>query len=106
MEVLHYLTEDGADLYQDWLDHLRDLRARVAIDRRIDRLINGNFGDYKFCRDGIWELRIDVGPGYRVYYAQADSAIVLLLCGGDKRTQDRDVAQVAACWKDFQRRRQ
>ena len=63
MEVLHYLTEDGADLYQDWLDRLRDLRARVTVDRRIERLVNGNFGDRKFCRDGVWELRIDVGPG-------------------------------------------
>ena len=106
MEVLHYLTEDGADLYQDWLDRLRDLRARVAVDRRVERLVNGNFGDRKFCRDGVWELRIDVGPGYRVYYAQAGSTLVLLLCGGDKRSQDRDITQAVACWDDFQRRRQ
>ena len=106
MEVLHYLTEDGADLYQDWIDRLRDLRARVAVDRRVERLVNGNFGDRKFCRDGVWELRIDVGPGYRVYYAQAGSTLVLLLCGGDKRSQDRDITQAVACWDDFQRRRQ
>ena len=106
MEVLHYLTEDGADLYQDWLDRLRDLRARVAVDRRVERLVNGNFGDRKFCRDGVWELRIDVVPGYRVYCAQAGSTVVLLLCGGDKRGQDRDIAQAVACRDDFQRRRQ
>jgi putative addiction module killer protein len=106
MEVLHYLTDDGADLYQDWLDRLRDLRARVAVDRRVERLTRGNFGDHRFCRDWVWELRIDVGPGYRVYYAQAGSTLVLLLCGGDKRSQDRDIAQVVACWDDFQRRRQ
>ena len=106
MELLHYLTEDGADLYQDWLDRLRDLRARVAVDRRVERLVNGNFGDRKFCGDGVWELRIDVGPGYRVYHAQAGSTLVLLLCGGDKRNQDRDITQAIACWDDFQRRRQ
>ena len=106
MQVLHYLTDGGADLYQDWLDRLRDLRARIAIDRRVERLINGNFGDHKFCRDGVWELRIDVGPGWRVYYAQAGSTVVILLCGGDKRSQERNIAQAAACWEDFQRRRQ
>jgi putative addiction module killer protein len=55
----------------------------------------GNFGDHKFCRDGVWEFRIDVGVGYRVYYAIADQKIVLLLCGGDKRTQDSDI--LTAC---------
>ena len=83
-----------------------DLQTRVAVGRRVERLVNGNFGDRKFCRDGVWELRIDAVPGYRVYCAQAGSTVVLLLCGGDKRSQDRDIAQAVACWHDFQRRRQ
>ena len=69
------------------------------MQRRIDRLIAGNFGDSEYCRDGVWELRIDVGPGYRVYYAKSGASIVLLLCGGDKRTQDTDIKNAIQYWK-------
>lgn len=105
MEVRHYLTSSGRDLFQTWLDDLKDTRARVAIQRRIDRLAAGNFGDHKVCRDGISELRIDVGPGYRVYYAKAGQTIVLIVCAGDKRTQAADIERAVKCWEDYQRRR-
>lgn len=104
MQVFHYLDASGKDLFQHWLDKLRDMRARVAVQRRIDRLGNGNFGDSEFCREGVWELRIDVGPGYRAYYAKSGAAIVLLLCGGDKRTQDKDIKDAIKYWKDHQQR--
>lgn len=104
MEIDHYLTPDGQDPVQEWMDDLRDLRARVAILRRIERMRLGNFGDHKFCRDGVWELRIDVGPGYRVYYAQAGAVLVLLLLGGDKRSQSADIERAATYWQDWQRR--
>jgi putative addiction module killer protein len=103
-EIRHYLTSDERDLYLEWHCKLRDTKARIAIDRRINRIELGNFGDHKFCRDGVWELRIDVGPGYRVYYAIAGSQIVLLLCAGDKRTQDTDIARACDYWQDWQRR--
>ncbi|MDV7400646.1 type II toxin-antitoxin system RelE/ParE family toxin, partial [Arthrospira platensis SPKY1] len=77
---------------------------RVMVQRRVDRLMSGHFGDHRFCRDGAWELRIDMGPGYRVYYARAGQTIVLLLCGGDKRTQDTDINRAVAYWQDYQRR--
>lgn len=64
----------------------------------------GNFGNHKSCRDGVWELRIDVGPGYRVYYAVAGSQVVLLLCGGDKRTQSADITRACEYWQDWQMR--
>lgn len=86
------------------MDALRDMRARVAILRRFERVRLGNFGDHKFCRDGVWELRIDVGAGYRVYYARAGQTIVLLLCGGDKRTQSADIIRAADYWQDWRRR--
>jgi putative addiction module killer protein len=105
MEIRHYLTVLGRDLFQTWLDDLRDARARIAIQRRIDRLAAGNFGDHKFCREGISELRIDAGPGYRVYYAKAGQTIVLIVCAGDKRTQAADIDRAVTCWKDYQRRR-
>ena len=103
-EIRHYLTDDGKDVYLDWLKKQRDTKARIVIDRRINRVEQGNFGDHKFCRDGVWELRIDVGAGYRVYYAIAGKEIVLLLCGGDKRTQDTDIAHACEHWQDWQRR--
>lgn len=104
MEVLHYLTTDGEDVYQDWLDGLRDRRTRVAIQRLVDRLMIGNFGDHKFCRDGVWELRIDFGPGFRVYYAMAGDTVVLLLSGSDKREQGAEINRAVGYWKDWQRR--
>ena len=103
-EIRHYLTDDSKDIYLDWLRKLRDVTARIAVDRRVNRIELGNFGDHKFCRDGVWELRIDVGAGYRVYYAIADKEIVLLLCGGDKRTQDTDIDRACEYWQDWQRR--
>lgn len=65
-EIHHYLTQEGKDIFLEWQLSLRDHKARIAIDRRINRIELGNFGDHKFCRDGVWELRIDFGPGYRV----------------------------------------
>jgi putative addiction module killer protein len=70
-EVRHYLTLGGEDLIANWLAKLRDVQAKAAIIRRLNRLEHGNFGDFKPLRDGVHELRIDVGPGYRVYYVQS-----------------------------------
>ncbi|MDB5991176.1 MAG: putative addiction module killer protein [Herbaspirillum sp.] len=69
----------------------------------VNRIELGNFGDHKFCRYGVWELRIDIGAGYRVYYATAGKEIVLLLCAGDKRTQAADIDRACAYWQDWQR---
>ncbi|WP_081496983.1 type II toxin-antitoxin system RelE/ParE family toxin [Methylobacterium sp. GXF4] len=80
-------------IYEAWFAGLRDERARARIDVRIKRLALGNAGDVKPVGEGVSELRIDYGPGYRVYFAQRGSEIVLLLCGGDKRTQDRDIRE-------------
>ena len=86
------------------MDELKDLKGRIVIQRRIDRVANGNFGDHKFCQDGVWELRIDFGPGYRVYYARDEETIILLLSGGSKRTQSADINQAVRYWLDYQRR--
>lgn len=103
-EIRHYLNRDAKDVYLEWYCKLRDMKARIALDRRINRIELGNFGDHKFCRDGVWELRIDVGQGYRVYYAVAGNQIILLLCGGDKRTQNADIDRACEYWQDWQRR--
>lgn len=85
---------------------MRDTKAKIAIDRRIMRVELGNFGDHKPLREGVWEMRIDTGPGYRVYYAKAGLTVVLLLCSGDKRKQDADIDRACAYWIDWKRSNQ
>jgi putative addiction module killer protein len=104
VEVLRYVAESGRDMVQHWLDDLHDTRAVAKIIIRMDRLANGNFGDCKPLRDGVSELRINYGPGYRVYYAMAGRTCVLLLCGGDKRKQATDIRRAVEYWKDYKRR--
>ncbi len=104
MEVRQYQTVDGRTPIAEWLDGLRDVPARRRIVARLDRLSLGLIGDWKSIGSGVYELRIDTGPGYRVYYAQDGAAIVLLLCGGDKRTQAKDIERAHAYWKDYKAR--
>ena len=81
------------DIFARWLDELRDIKARARILVRLDRLAEGNPGDVKPVGEGVSELRIDHGPGYRVYYKKQGRTIIILLSGGDKRTQKRDIAR-------------
>lgn len=103
-QIIHYLDEGGNDLYQAWLDALRDRVAKVAIIRRVARLELGLFGDCKPVRDGISELRIDVGAGYRVYYAQVGKMLILLTSGGDKKSQRGDIERAIGLLKDWEMR--
>lgn len=89
------------DVFLKWLQNLRDIRAAARIQVRIDRLSLGNPGDVKSLRGGISEMRIDYGPGYRVYFTQHGETIVLLLCGGDKRTQDEDIVEARKLAKEL-----
>ena len=96
-EVLRSSTFDA------WLRSLRDRDAKARIEARIRRLSLGNPGQFRSLKNGIHELKIDHGPGYRVYYTFKGSALVLLLCGGDKSTQSKDIniaASIAAYWED------
>ena len=103
-EIRHYLTAAGKNLFEEWLDSLRDAQTEARIAARIARLAAGNFGDCRPLRDGVWELRIDWGPGYRIYYAMLGRTCVLLLCGGDKRKQSADINRAVGYWNDYQRR--
>lgn len=87
--------------FDRWFAALRDQRAIVAIDRRVARLRQGNFGDSKVVGDGISELRLDIGPGYRIYFTRQGNVIVILLCGGDKSSQQRDIARAKALASDY-----
>ena len=104
IEVRHYLSRAGKDVFDDWLSQLADARAQAKIASRINRLAAGNFGDCKVLRQGLCELRIDWGPGYRVYYAMIGRACVLLLCGGDKRKQSADIDRAFDYLKDYKER--
>ncbi|MDR2839045.1 MAG: type II toxin-antitoxin system RelE/ParE family toxin [Azonexus sp.] len=104
MEIKHYVTQDGFDVYQEWFDSLRDAKTKTVIERRVDRIVQGNLGTVRATRKGVWEIKIDFGPGYRVYYAQTGQTIVLLLCGGDKSTQDADIDRAIGYWEDYQQR--
>lgn len=84
------------EVFAQWLTSLRDSRARMRINVRMRRLSLGNAGDVKPVGEGISEMRIDYGPGYRVYFVQHGSALIVFLAGGDKRSQDRDIAMARA----------
>jgi len=99
-----YVAADGEIPFRDWLVALRDVGARARVRVRLNHLRLGNFGDARPVGDGISELRIPYGPGYRVYFASMGSTVVLLLCGGDKSTQARDISRAKAYWMDYQRR--
>ena len=103
-EIEIYLTEEGRAPFTEWFDSLRDIRGRVKIRTRLDRVQIGNWGDRASVGEGVEELRIDFGPGYRVYFGQAGTKVVLLLCGGDKSTQTQDILQAKSYWKDYQKR--
>jgi putative addiction module killer protein len=103
-ELRHYTTALGHDLFARWLDGLRDRQARARVAARLLRLTNGNFGDCRPVGEGVWELRVDWGPGYRVYYALEGRRLVLLCDGGDKRTQADDISRAIDRWKDWQQR--
>lgn len=103
VEVRIYASPDGTEPYVQWERKLRDRAARARIRARIARLRLGNFGDTKRVGD-VFELRVHVGPGYRVYYGREGDAVVILLCGGDKRSQARDIERAEAYWRDHRSR--
>jgi putative addiction module killer protein len=103
-ETYHYVNRAGKDVFDDWLTQLADVGAQAKIASRINRLAAGNFGDCKPLRHGLCELRIDWGPGYRVYYAMLGPQRALLLCGGDKRKQSPDIERALAYLKDYKER--
>ncbi|HEV7671144.1 MAG TPA: type II toxin-antitoxin system RelE/ParE family toxin [Thermoanaerobaculia bacterium] len=93
---------EKTDVYREWLDALRDRAGRARILVRVDRLIQGNPGQYRDLTDGVSELKIDFGPGYRVYYTQQGTRLLLLLAGGDKSSQQKDIAKAIQLAKNFQ----
>jgi putative addiction module killer protein len=105
VEDREYQTAEGKSPLTEWLEDLRDGATRARIVARLDRLKAGLLGDWKTVGSGVCELRIDHGPGYRVYYGQEGKTLILLLCGGEKSTQAKDIERAHAYWKDYKARR-
>jgi putative addiction module killer protein len=103
-DLLRYQTAEGREPLTEWLDALRDRQAKARILARLERLEAGNFGDCEPCREGVWELRIHWSAGYRVYRARVGKTVILLLAGGDKRTQSADITRAIEYLQDFKRR--
>lgn len=103
-ELKQYSDANGNNLFAEWLNSLKDRQGLARIAARLLRLENGNFGDCKSVGDGVWELRIDMGPGYRVYYAIENKKLILLCHGGDKSSQSTDIIKAISRWKDWQTR--
>lgn len=104
--VNEYTDEQGKSPYAQWLLGLRDARAKAKIIMQVDKMELGLFGDVEPIGEGLSELRIHYGPGYRVYYGKEGNHVYLLLCGGDKSTQSKDIKKAKAYWKDHKRRNQ
>jgi putative addiction module killer protein len=103
-DIQTFETEDGKVPFRLWLKALRDTKARAIIRTRINRLRVGNFGDYKSVGDGVFELRIMYGPGYRIYFGQEGEWVVILLCGGVKDTQADDISKAKEYWENYRSR--
>jgi len=101
IQIELYETKEGKIPFSIWLKSLKDSKARARIRVRIDRLKRGNFGDSKSVGEGVYELRLDYGPGYRVYFGKVGLTIVLLLRGGDKSTQTADIRKAKTYWHDY-----
>lgn len=102
-EILTYVTGTGKCPFRRWVSTLRYKRARARIFARIDRVRLGNFGDCRSLGGGVYELRIDYGPGYRAYFALRSDGAVLLLSGGPKSTQTRDIRKARTYWQEYQK---
>ena len=93
---------EETDIYREWINSFKDYVGRAHVQVRVDRLVHGNPGKHRDLTDGVSELKIDVGPGYRVYYTQRGSRLLLLLAGGDKSTQQNDIEMAIYLARNFQ----
>lgn len=103
-EIHLYVTREGKVPFSEWLRSLKDGRARAIIRARLIRIRLGNLGDCRSVGNGVFELRIDFGPGFRVYFGQEGNRTVILLWGGDKGSQEKDILKAKRHWSDYRSR--
>ena len=104
-EIDYFVTKDGRKPFKEWLAHLRDVQGRAKIRIRLDRVRLGNFGDSRTIGEGVHELRVDYGPGYRIYFGQEGARLILLMLGGDKSSQKKDIVRAKELWRDHKGRK-
>ena len=102
--VLQYVTASGRRPFQDWIDSIKVKAIKASVAARIGRVRAGTFGDWRSVGDGVFELRVDRGPGYRIYLARQEPTLVILLAGGEKKSQQIDINRAKAYWKDYEAR--
>ena len=100
-----YLTRDGKDVFQEWLNGLADQRARALIDKTLAKVRLGNLGPHKSVGEGAQEIVLDHGPGYRIYFGEHGATLVILLCGSTKKRQEDTIKEARRYWKDWKERR-
>ncbi len=102
-EIEYLLLENGSCLFEDWLDTLKDKTLRIVIDARLARVRAGNLGDCKSLGDGVFELRITRGPGIRIYFGFEGNNLVIIISGGDKSSQSKDIKRAKELWAKYQK---
>ena len=102
--IRNYVTSNGFEPFEEWLDSLRDKKVQAIVLERLNRVRLGNLGDCRHLGEGVHELRIHYGPGYRVYFGELGEVIVILLCGGTKGTQKRDIKRARGYWQELRKR--
>ncbi|GFO55893.1 hypothetical protein GMSM_29000 [Geomonas sp. Red276] len=101
LDIEYYETEKGQRPFKAWLEALADVAGRAKMRVRLDRARLGNLGDHKYIGHGVWEMRIDYGPGYRIYFAREGYSLILLPAGGEKSSQSKDIKLAQKCWVDY-----
>ena len=101
MEVELYVAANRKVPFTEWLNSLKDIKARSKIRTRLDRVELGNLGDHKSVGDGVFELRVDFGPGYRIYFGRKGDKLIILLLGGDKGSQEKDIKKAKNYWQEL-----
>ncbi len=100
-EIIIYSDENGKEPFSDWISGLKDIMGRKRILVRLERIAQGNYGDCQSVGEGVLELRLFFGGGYRVYFGEDGDTLVVLLCGGDKSTQNQDIKNAKSYWKEY-----
>ena len=104
LEILHYWTSNGKCPYKEWFNSLSDVTLQQIIDARLTRVERGLLGEYAWIGHGVLELKLRIGPGYRIYFGRQGRRLIILLCGGDKSSQQKDIKKALQYWEDYLRR--
>lgn len=102
-EIEYYLLPNGNSPFQEWYKALKSEKIKAVVLKRLARVRLGNLGEYRSVRDGVYEFKIDFGPGYRIYFGQEGTKLIILLCAGEKRTQQKDIRKAHEYWEGYRR---